>query len=498
MDRIRNFFSKLSGQFGAFGRPQPDGSGVISLRRSLLLKLILAFWVVSISGIVIVALLAGRVSQLEFNRYLRESRYQGLIDNLSNYYTENNNFSGALFLLEEAQALETGQEKEYLIVDTDGNILLSLAQHIPPGLPSPDFIRFGFPINSNGHIVAYLIPLRAPRNQAESVADNIQRINLNLFIGVLVATLIALLFGWQMARNIIRPLRDLNAATQSIAQGDLERQVTISTKDEIGALANSFNQMTASLKRSRDLRRQMTADIAHELRNPLSIILGNAEALSEGVLPATAETLDIIYDEARHLSRLVDDLRTLSLSESGELLLQRGPADPQEIIERCAAAYGMRAAEKGLTIRTEAESDLPLVDMDVARILQVLANLVDNSLKHTPPGGTVILSVSSSRPAAIAANLPAQAKTRIIPSDCLVHISVADSGSGIQPEDLPFVFDRFYRGKQSAARIQDGSGLGLAISRALVELHGGQISVVSQPGNGTKITISLACASAGS
>ena len=477
MKAVRGFFSKRW-----LGGKDQNGSGSLVVRGSLLMKLILAFWVVSMSGTVIVALLAGRVSQLEFTRFIKENRYQGLVDNLSTYYNEHHEMSGAGYLLSEAGALNIGGTKEFLVVDTDGNILLSQASHIPPGMPSPDFIRFGYPINSDGHVAAYLIPLRPPRSQSESAADNIQRINLNLITGVLAATLIALFFAWLIARNILRPLRDLNAATQSIAQGDLEKQVAITTRDEIGALANSFNQMTSSLKRSRDLRRQMTADIAHELRNPLSIILGNAEALSEGVLPATPETLSIIYDEAKHLSRLVDDLRTLSLSESGEMHLQRSLADPQEIIERCAAAYAVRVEALGLSIRSEVEPGLPEVDVDVSRILQVLANLVDNSLKHTPKGGWIKLSAKSNLN-----NL----------GGCQVCIAVSDSGSGIQPEELPYVFDRFYRGKQSASRIQDGSGLGLAISRALVELHGGQISVESQPGQGTLIRISLPCPEAG-
>lgn len=441
------------------------------LKSSLLLKLILAFWIVSILGIVTVAFLAGRVSQLEFSRFVNESRYQSLVDDLSTYYANNGNFTNAAYLLEGAQSQLGLPTKEYLVVDLNGNVLLAQAQHIPPGLPSPEFTRFGFPITSDSHVVAYLIPLRPPKGQADNLSDILQRINLNLFLGVIFATFLALLFGWIMARNMIRPLRHLNEVTQSIAQGDLDRQVIITSHDEIGTLATSFNQMIVSLKRSRDLRRQMTADIAHELRNPLSIILGNAEALSEGVLPATPETLEIIYDEAKHLSRLVDDLRTLSLSESGELHLQRGLASPQDIIERSASAFGIRASEKGLTIQTSAARDLPNIDVDVERILQILANLVDNSLKHTPSGGTIQLT----------ANL----------DDKNVIISVQDTGAGIQPEELPFVFERFYRGKQSPGRIQDGSGLGLAISRALVELHGGNLSVESQPGMGTRFMISL-------
>lgn len=443
-----------------------------TMNRSILIKLILAFWVMSIAGIVIIVLLAGRVSSQEFNRFANEAQYQDLIDNLANYYQVHGNFSGAGYLLEAAQQkASNGQAREFLVIDLEGNILLSLVERLPPGRPSPDLVNIGFPIPVKNEVVARLIPMRPPRNTADLAAQNIQRINSSLVLGGLAVTALALLFGWLMARNIIRPLRELNAATQSIAQGDLEKQVTISTRDEIGALAASFNLMTASLKRSRDLRRQMTADIAHELRNPLSIILGHTEAMSEGVLPATTETLDIIYDEAKHLSRLVDDLRTLSLSESGELSLQRSLVNPAEILERSASANAVRAAEKGVTIQVESAADLPPVNVDVERIGQVLANLLDNSLKHTPSGGLIRLSALSVGDA--------------------VEISVQDSGSGIPSEDLPYVFDRFYRGKQTSGRVKDGSGLGLAISRALVELHQGQIRVESGVGKGTTITLRL-------
>jgi len=445
---------------------------MLTINRSILIKLILAFWAMSISGIVIIALLAGRVSSQEFNRFANESQYQDLIDNLAKYYSDHGSFSGAGYLLEAAQQkAQSGQAREFLVIDQAGNILLSLTQQLSPGRPSPDLANIGFPIVVKNETVARLIPMRPPRGLPDLAAQNIQRINSSLFIGGVAVTVLALLFGWLMARNIIRPLRELNAATQSIAQGDLEKQVTISTKDEIGALAASFNAMTDSLKRSRDLRRQMTADIAHELRNPLSIILGHTEAMSEGVLPATPETLDIIYDEAKHLSRLVDDLRTLSLSESGELALQRSLVEPAALLERSASAYTVRAAEKGVTIQVESAPDLPTIDVDVERIGQVLANLLDNSLKHTPSGGSIRLLAAAATEA--------------------VEISVQDSGPGIPPEDLPYVFDRFYRGKQTSGRILDGSGLGLAISRALVELHGGQMSVESGVGQGTTINIHL-------
>ena len=448
------------------------------ITRSLLVKLILAFWIVSLSGIVIVAVLAGRASQQGFNQFVNDVQYKDLVDQLTSYYTGHHDFTGADYLLQAASRQpENGLAREYLLVDPQGNVLLSLTHEPLPGTPAPGLINLGIPIvDATDQVVAFLIPLRPPNSMPDMAADNLRQINLSLFVGAAFATVLSLLLGWIMARTISRPVRDLNTAARSIAGGDLDKQVLISSRDEIGTLAESFNAMTASLKRARDLRRQMVADIAHELRNPLSIILGHAEALSEGVLPPAPETLYIIYDEARHLSRLVEDLRTLSLSESGELLLQRAAVAPHELLDRAASAYAGRAAENGISLTVDAAPGLPPVLVDLERMQQVLSNLLDNSLKHTPAGGSIRLS----------ATLAGES----------VELSVRDNGSGISPQDLPLVFERFYRGKQSPERLQDGSGLGLAISKALIELHGGHIAVASEPGADTTISIRLPAAPA--
>jgi two-component system sensor histidine kinase BaeS len=447
-------------------------NGRFSLRHSLFFRLVLAFWVVSILGIVTMALLAGRASRDEFGRFVNSLRYQGLIDNLAVYYDQHEGFEGAEMLFTDSQLLAEADTREFLVVDPAGNILLANTTYLLVGMPSTDLIRFGYPIHSEGLVVAYLIPMRPPRNPDQLGTKNIQRINLNLWVGVLIATLIALVTGGVVARNIIQPMRELDSAAQAIAQGDLEKQVSVSAIDEIGRLATSFNRMIESLKLSRDQRRKMIADIAHELRNPLSIIMGNAEALSEGVLPATPEALAIIYDESRHLSRLVDDLRTLSLSESGELRLEISMVAPEDILQRCAAAYAVRAAEHGIELKVESTAGLVKYPLDMERILQVLANLVDNSLKHTPAGGSIVLGAGQH-------------------ADGGLNLTVSDDGPGISADDLPWVFDRFYRGKAAPGRIMDGSGLGLAISRSLVELHGGKIGVESSPGKGTRFIVHL-------
>jgi signal transduction histidine kinase len=215
----------------------------------------------------------------------------------------------------------------------------------------------------------------------------------------------------------------------------------------------------------------MTADIAHELRTPLTVILGHTEALSEGQLPPDPETFDIIFDETKRLNRLVEDLRTLSLSDAGELHLNLQKISPDELLERGISARKSEAQAKDITLHSESSPGLPDVNVDPDRMAQVLVNLLDNALRYTPSGGTISLSASQ------------------IPVG--VQIMVVDSGPGIPPEDLSHVFERFYRADKSRQREQGGTGLGLAITRSLVESQGGRIRVESLPGEGAAFIIEL-------
>jgi signal transduction histidine kinase len=250
------------------------------------------------------------------------------------------------------------------------------------------------------------------------------------------------------------------------------------SQDEIGELAGAFNRMSADLARASQLRRQMTADIAHDLRTPLSLILAHAEALRDGVLPPAPETFTLIHDEATHLSRLVDDLRTLSLADAGELALNRRPSPPAELLERAVAKQMIRAQTHDVGLHTEAAPGLPLVNVDPDRMAQVLGNLLDNALRHTPGGGRVECRVTQTE--AVRA----------------VTFSVSDSGPGIAPEDLPHVFERLYRSDKSRRRDAPGSGLGLAIARSIIEAHGGRIWAESPPGQGAHFFVQVPGAAA--
>ena len=267
-----------------------------------------------------------------------------------------------------------------------------------------------------------------------------------------------------------RSLRDLTDATVEIARGKLGKQVKVRSKDEIGKLAMSFNQMSLDLEQATTARRQMTADIAHDLRSPLSVITGYAEALSDNKLAGTQEVYDILLQETKLLDRLVDDLRLISLADTGELSLNLQAVSPFTLLERLTARHMVTANQLQLSLVMVPSEVLPMVNVDVERMSQVLDNLVLNAFRYTPEGGKVLLDAKA--------------------IGDKVAISVTDTGNGISQEESPHIFDRFYRGDKS--RQHNGeSGLGLAIAKSIVEAHGGSISVENEPGLGAKFTITL-------
>ncbi|MBN1147441.1 MAG: HAMP domain-containing histidine kinase [Anaerolineales bacterium] len=281
-------------------------------------------------------------------------------------------------------------------------------------------------------------------------------------------------FSAHAFRELEGPLSNVMAAADAVAQGDLDVQVPEQAPGEFGQLARSFNRMTRELARAEEQRRNLTADVAHELRTPLHIIQGNLEGVLDGVYEPTPEHLEATLEETRRLARLVDDLQTLSLAEAGQLPLHMGPVDAAELLEDALTSFSGQAEAAG--VRLEAQVDLaggkPTLVGDAGRLGQALANLVANALRHTPQGGTVRLE----------ARLQGEK----------VLISVADTGEGIAEADLPFVFDRFWRGDKARGRSgMPGSGLGLPIARQLVQAHGGRIELQSQVGKGTRFVIVL-------
>jgi signal transduction histidine kinase len=316
----------------------------------------------------------------------------------------------------------------------------------------------GIPIEVSGKQVGTLVPLDVA-SLTPLEEDFLASVRRAAFIGGVVALTVAALLGGSLAMQLSAPLRRLIHATERIAQGDLAHRVAVRTRDEIGRLAHSLNRMAEALERSEKARRNLLADVAHELRTPLTVIRGNLEAMLDGVFPLSPEGVAPVYEETLHLGELVEDLRTLTLAEAGHLPLARVKADLGELVRAAAEAVRPTAAEEGVTIAVETEPNLH-ADVDPRRIRQVLGNLLSNALRYSPAGGTITVTAARRGNEA--------------------WVSVRDQGPGIPPEDLPHMFERFF--KTDKSRAEGGTGLGLAIARELVQAHGGRIWVESPDG----------------
>jgi signal transduction histidine kinase len=291
------------------------------------------------------------------------------------------------------------------------------------------------------------------------------------FVAVLgVGLVAAFIAAGRAARRMAGPIGTVMEAADRVASGDYSIRVEERGPREISRLARSFNTMTERLESAESARRDLLADLAHELRTPLSVIQGNAEGMLDGVYPPDRSHLSPVVEETRVMARLLDDLQTLSTADAGVLPLHRRRVDPADLVEEAVAAFRARAEAAGVTIHTDVAPGLPELEVDPVRIGQVLANLLLNAVRYVPAGGSITVAAS-----------PATGP------DC-VELAVADTGAGIPADVLPHVFDRFVKGSPST-----GAGLGLAIARSLVKSHGGSISAESKPGKGTRIAFVLPC-----
>ena len=301
--------------------------------------------------------------------------------------------------------------------------------------------------------------------------ETIESLNRHLAIAVAIVSVAAALIAYWLSRRILGPVESLTGAARRLEAGDLEQRVAIGSRDEIGELGHAFNAMAQSLSRNESLRKQMTSDIAHELRTPLNNISGYLDAISDGVVEADIPVISSLQEEAGLLVRLVGDLEQLALADAGHQEIFPERLRMEEIIRRAGDVVGKRAAGKGVTVTTEFASRTAAVEVDRARIAQVIRNLLENAVTHTPAGGTVSVSLRN-------------AGSRVV-------VTVTDTGPGIPPEHLPYIFERFYRADRSRARATGGAGLGLAIVRQIVEAHGGTVTAENAPAGGARLTVSL-------
>lgn len=357
-----------------------------------------------------------------------------------------------------------------LVLADAGGIIVAGTEPSYFGRVAPQIsLKSGFPIESDGRQVGTLMLLNSHLGEWEQ--EFLNSVSKAAVWAGIAASILALLLGILISRRLTGPLRTLSTGARRLSARDLSCRVPILSKDEIGEVAASFNQMAESLERNEHLRRSLIADTAHELRTPLAILRGNLESLQEDVIQPSPGMIMSLHDEVVRMTHLVNDLQDLSLAQAGELRLNRSKVKPGDLVERISLPFSGEAANKGILFHKRVAQDLPDMLVDEDRIVQVLLNILGNALRYTPPGGTVELAVWQDHES--------------------IYFSVRDSGPGIDPKELGNVFERFYRTDKSRSRTGGGAGLGLAIAKGLIEAHGGKIWAESTPGEGSRFTFTI-------
>ncbi len=362
---------------------------------------------------------------------------------------------------------------QFVMADADGIVIIGSGPFQIGRQLTSDEIAQGTPITVDGQQAGILLPpLNIPELDPRE-QRYISGMNRALLIGGVGAAAAALLIASVLSRHFLSPLTELTRAIKAMKQGNLEQQVEVRTQDELGELAQTFNQMSAEIHRVNQLRRQMTADIAHDLRTPLTVISGYVEALKDGTLPPTQERFEVINQEVTLLRRLIEDLRILSLADAGELNLLYQDVWPHDLLKQVVHSFQPLAVAQDIRLEVIADQMLPVIQADPERMVQVLENLVSNAVRHTPHGGQVTLTVQHQQSG--------------------LQITVRDTGAGIPADKLPNIFERLYRVEPSRSDSleESGSGLGLAIVKSIVEAHGGAITAESTEGSGTSIQLTL-------
>lgn len=358
---------------------------------------------------------------------------------------------------------------DVLLLDADDIVVASSDAALIGRAAPASSIGQSLLIEVNGVAVGKLVVVNLQKGILEN--EFISSLNNAILWAAVFAAIVALILSMFVSKHLTRPLAMLTTAASRLAGRDLSCRVPVVTGDEIGELAKSFNFMAENLEKNERLRRNLIADVAHELRTPLSILRGNLESLQEGIIKPSPEIIISLHDEVVRISRLVNELQDISMADAGELRLNRQNVSAGELVEKASLLFSSEAKQKHVNFLADVQADIPKVYADPDRIVQVMLNFLKNALFYTEPGGTVKLSVFI--------------------KDGKVIFSVQDTGVGIAPGDLANVFDRFYRSEQSRRRAGGGAGLGLAIAKGIVEAHGGEIWAESKVNEGSVFSFSM-------
>jgi two-component system OmpR family sensor kinase/two-component system sensor histidine kinase BaeS len=438
-------------------------------------KMILSYLVVALLTVLVVSALIRLTSGRSLMSLVVEEQTSSLTQTVQDYYSANGSLDGFF-----ASYLQTGQRPPPQpepddhgslppthkvrglagLIDTNNRALIpTMGYDVGQTVPQ-DRIQRKIAVEVDGQTIAWVLPdtnLEFQLSPEEELF--LQRTTLAIGLAALAGVLAALAIGFFLASRLLKPIRLLTQASQALARGDLRQQVPVTSHDELGTLTTTFNQMSADLDQADQQRKRMTADITHDLSTPLQIISGYVEMMEESEVTLTPQRIDIIKTELGHLRRLVGDLTTLSQVEAGGLEMQLEPVLPADLLEHVFDTFQPIAARQGVTLALDRPISAPAILIDEGRMVQVLKNLLENALRYTPGGGTIELSA--------------------LTGDHQVTLRVKDSGQGIEAEDLPYVFERFYRADKARGANSGKMGLGLAICKALVTAQGGALSAES-------------------
>lgn len=455
--------------------------------RSLAWKLGVALVVVAVIAVGIMAVITNLSTSRQFQSYIETSPafIETVSRTLAVYYAQNRSWAGIENLL--PQLVATIGDR-LVVADSSGQIVGDTAGELTGATLSQTGLTGGYTIRTmmgfqggmgggGGQVVGEAFYVGQTGAAAEQAF--LDQTNRWLWLSGGIAVTLAVIFAVILARNFIRPLQALDTGAREIASGNLRYRVKIDSGDEAGRLAESFNAMAGSLQQSEEGRKRLLADVAHELRTPLTIISGTIDAISDGVLPADEQQLKIIKSEAQVLTRLIADLRDLSLAEAGKLKLELAAVDLPDLVRRKVEQFKPLAEAKGVSLTSGAVESLPSVSGDWVRLEQVFANLFSNAIRHTPAGGRITVSFNPDT----------------LEGTPAVTAAVTDTGEGMSLEQLEHIFDRFYRIEDSRARTEgNGAGLGLAIVKQMVAAHRGQVRAESRTGHGSTFYITLPAA----
>lgn len=467
------------------------------MKRSLRMRLILSFLGVIVATAGLVVVLANRITADRFTYLVsRTGRMQAqrLSPLFADYYQEVGSWSGVESLVQSGLDLRwnpmgpgrrgngmqwmqgTGMmqsgDDRLILADAGGWIVTDSAGHSTDQRFSPTDLNQGAPVIVHGEQVGTLIVASALGTLTTDQSAFLSQVN-RLMVGAAIAAgLAVLLMAWLQARSIVAPVRALAEAARRVAGGDLSQRVAITSQDELGEMATAFNTMAAELEHQHALRRRAMADVAHELRTPLSVLQIDLESIEDGLTAPTPEVIAGLREEVGMLNRLVEDLRMLSLAEAGELQMETQSLDVAELVQTTVKRVRGAAREKGVALFVQLPDRLSLIVGDRQRLVQVLLNLLSNALRHTPHKGQITVTARQV-------------------GENEVQVAVRDTGEGIPADELPHVFERFYRTDCGRGRDTGGSGLGLTIARSLVEAHGGHLWAESTEGDGSTFTFAL-------